>query len=231
MDYSDTTVVIPTLNEEKNIKSLIPLLLKYKKIQIIVVDDGSSDATLQVLKKFASKNRQVDFIDRKNERIHGLTISVLDGLQKTKTKYAIVMDGDLQHPPEKVKLMIKELREGADIVVGVRISVEEKWPLHRRIMSIAASGIGYFRLLIKGLLTNDILSGFFGIRADLAKKTISKNTSKFEPKGYKVLFDLLKLMNNKVKIAEVPYSFGSRTGGSSKIRLRHILLYARSVLK
>ncbi|MBI5225000.1 glycosyltransferase [Candidatus Micrarchaeota archaeon] len=231
MDYSDTTVVIPTLNEEKNIKSLIPLLLKYKKINIIVVDDGSMDATLQILRNFSSKNRQVDFIDRKEERIHGLTISVLDGLQKTKTKYAIVMDGDLQHPPEKVGQMVQKLKAGSDLVIGVRTSVFDDWPIHRRLMSIGASSIGFLRLLISGKTCNDVLSGFFGINVNLAKKLIGKNSGKFEMEGYKVLFDFLKLLPKNSKLSEVPYRFGERSGGSSKINSRHVKIFFKSVFR
>jgi dolichol-phosphate mannosyltransferase len=84
---------------------------------------------------------------------------------------------------------------------------------------------------MSGIACNDVLSGFFGIEAGVAKKLIRKNPGKFSVEGYKVLFDFLKLMPRGIRISEIPYSFGEREGGTSKINFRHIAIYGKSLFK
>lgn len=219
------TLIIPTLNEEGN----IPLLLKRMfslplDARVIVVDDGSTDRTREIVESFGSK---VYFLDRNKEEIHGLTVSVLDGIKCADTEYLIMMDGDFQHPPKKIKEIVKLLNEGYGLVVGIRSNVPG-WSFSRRVMSKVAEYLARLRLLISNKQgCNDVLSGFFGMRTDLAKKMAK--TARFEEEGYKILFDMLKALPNDVKIAEVPYVFGSRKGGSSKISLKHIALFFKSL--
>ncbi|MEK6954011.1 MAG: glycosyltransferase [Candidatus Micrarchaeota archaeon] len=231
-DYSGTTVIIPTLNEARSIGKLIRLISNlYPGISVIVVDDGSSDGTVSIVSKIGRKKSRIRVIDRRKEKIHGLTASVIVGLEQTRAKYAVIMDGDLQHPPEKIRSIVAGLGEGNEIVVGVRVSVADNWPMHRRLMSVAASGLGFMRLLPSGNMCNDILSGFFGIRVDFAKKLIKKYRGRFSLEGYKALFDFLKAAPAGISIMEIPYSFGEREGGSSKINLRHIAIYGKSLFK
>lgn len=226
-DYSNLTIIVPTLNEEKNIKTLLGKLKGYSNAAVIVVDDGSSDDTLQIAKKSGA-----GVIDRKNREIKGITASVLEGIGKTKTKYFIVMDSDLQHPPEKVGELFSLLREGNDLVVAWRISVPG-WGLHRRAISVGAEILGKARLILgKNPIPRDILSGFFGGETELVKKSITQNPRRFVGGGYKVLFDLIKGMEaGKTRIGEIGYTFGMRAGGSSKIGPRHVVFYLYSVFR
>ena len=107
--YKDLTVIVPTLNEGKNIGKLIKLVnSKYKGIKIIVSDDGSKDNTKQICEKY----KNVTFLDRSKNKVKGLTASVVDGINKTKTKYFVCMDGDLQHPPEKLGEFYEKFKLG-----------------------------------------------------------------------------------------------------------------------
>ena len=224
--YTDMTIVIPTLNEEKNIEKLISLLKKtYKGISIIVVDDGSKDSTQAVAKKAGAR-----VIDRSQKLIHGLTISVIEGICTAKTQYAIVMDGDMQHPYEKIK-DIAEALETSAVVVGTREQVLNDWPLHRRVMSKIAISLGHLRLKISGLYCKDIVSGFFGMKTKLFKDIVAKKYDKYELKGYKVLFDTLKYLPKNTPVAQVPYDFGLRSEGMSKINYKHIFIYLKSLFK
>jgi dolichol-phosphate mannosyltransferase len=225
-DYKEVTVVIPTLNEEKNIEKLVTLLKKtYKGIEVIVVDDGSKDNTQTVAKKTGA-----EVIDRKNKAIHGLCISVIEGVQAAKTKYVIVMDGDMQHPYEKVEEFVEKLKH-CPVVVGTREQVLTEWPLHRRFMSTVAILLGQFRLFLSGVSCKDIVSGFFGIHTALFKNIIASKYSNYELKGYKVLFDTLKYLPRGTKVYQVKYDFGLRAEGVSKINWKHILYYFRSLFK
>ncbi len=220
------TIIIPTLNEEKNIEILITLLQKaYKGIKIIVVDDGSKDKTQSLAKKAGAV-----VIDRSQKQIHGLCISVIEGICTAKTSYAIVMDGDMQHPYEKIKDIASHF-ENAQLVVCVREHVLNDWPWHRKAMSKLAILFGQLRLKIRGAYCKDVVSGFFGVQTKLFKDVVARKYDKYELKGYKVLFDTLKYLPKETKISQVQYDFGLRSEGTSKINYKHILYYWRSLFK
>ena len=226
-DYSDTTIIIPTFNEKSNISELLNLIEKpYKNISIIISDDGSRDKTQEIVKKHNKKNEKIKLLDRSKENIHGLTASVVDASKTVKTEYIVVMDGDLQHPPEKIKDIVKELRKENDLVAGARRKVLD-WSLDRRIISKGATLLGKSRLLLKGATCNDILSGFFGIKTKLMQN-INKN--KFELQGYKVLFDILKNIDKNTQIKNIYYDFGMRKRGHSKIGLKQIISFLKALL-
>jgi len=231
MECSDLTVIIPTLNEEKNIAKLLGLIEKNcRGCHIIVSDDGSKDRTQKLVKQKAARNPKILLLDRSSEKVKGLTISVLDGVRAAITDYLAVIDGDLQHPPEKIPEILKKLRQGYDVVVGTREKVKTKWAFHRKIMSKTAILMGRLRLLLKGIYVKDVVSGFFGTKTPMFKQAIKEHEGSFEPRGYKVLFDYLKQLK-KPKIGEVYYIFGLRTGGTSKINKSHIWLYFKSMFK
>jgi len=230
MKYSDFTVIIPTFNESENISELLKVLNKlYPGISIIVSDDGSTDGTQKIVLDIGME--KVVLLDRSAKPVHGLTASVMDAVLMANTKYIVVIDGDMQHPPEKIKSFASKLEEGCAVVVGSRAKVLVPWPIQRRMISWVATKLGSVRLRLSGAYTKDVLSGFFGAKRDLFAEKVTNYSSKFEPRGYKVLFDFLKLLPRKTKVAEVPYEFGLRTKGESKIKMKHVLLFLRSMLK
>jgi len=231
MDYSDTTVIVPTLNEEKNIGKLIDLIHENcPGAYVIVADDGSKDSTKAIVAR-KSKNKKVSFLDRSNSKVKGLTVSVNDSVKRCKTEFMVVIDGDLQHPPEKIPEIVKKLRAGYDVVVGTREKVVIEWAWHRKLMSKTAILMGKLRLALKGIHVKDVVSGFFGTRTALFKDALKRAEDKFEPRGYKVLFDFLKQLDSSARIGEVGYTFGLRKGGTSKISKTHIWLYFKSMFK
>ena len=227
---SKVTLILPTLNEEKSLTELFPILEKnVPGIKVIVADDGSKDNTKGVSESFQG-NLDIFFLDRKNEPIHGLTVSVLHGIKITTTPYFIVMDADLQHPPTKLPEFIERLQENNDLVVGKRVQVVNDWPFHRKVISWGATFLGKLALIIRGRnRCSDIMSGFFGGKTELFKKVIDEHYDEFALKGYKVLFDFLKITRQKLKIAEVEYVFGSRHFGSSKIGFKTIWIFFKSL--
>ncbi len=232
MAYDDFTVVLPTLNEAKNIAPIIKGIRTYRRIRILVMDDGSTDGTCDIVKKLAKKYRNISLVNRKELNLQkGLTASVIDGFKKTKTKYAIVMDADMQHPVEKVGELASALLEGADLAVAVRTKISN-WPFYRKLISKILITLGYLVLLLRGdERCGDIFSGFFGIRRDAFTKTYSKNHTRFVPGGYKVLFDFLKCISSgSLTIAEIPYTFGIRKADSSKAGIKQGLLVLKSFI-
>ncbi|UCE13208.1 MAG: glycosyltransferase [Candidatus Heimdallarchaeota archaeon] len=224
------TVIIPTLNERINVEKMIDRLLSlYQQVSIIVADDGSTDGTNDVVLNWSVKNSRVFFLDRKEEAIKGLTISLVDALKITKTKFFIVIDCDFQHPPEKITDGLNLMIEGYQLVIGTRSSVEG-WSFRRKIISWGATTLGKFSLLLRRRpRPKDIMSGFFGGEVQFVKELIDQHPKTISPKGYKLLFDLLKVLPRKSEIGEFFYTFQAREAGESKIGMKQILVYFRSL--
>lgn len=144
--------VIPMFNEERCIKELYLRLLKIcrqlkAKSELICVDDGSTDLTLSILKKLRKKDPQVKVISF--TRNFGHQIAVMAGLKYVSGDCAVVMDADLQDPPEVVPKMVKKWSQGYKVVYGVRGNREEKW-----LMTTCYKL--FYRFLLKVSLLKDI---------------------------------------------------------------------------
>jgi dolichol-phosphate mannosyltransferase len=187
----------------------------YPKASIIIVDDNSKDGTVLKAREFG-EGRDITVIERDPEK-KGLTASIMDGILAAKTDLFVVMDSDFQHPPSSVGDLVEKLHDGNDIVIGVR---EDRGKLSsaRRFASWGADAMARSYLRFKRQqLSIDTMSGFFGGRTKLCQSVIEKKGDKFEMKGFKALFDLLKFVPRDTKIAEVEFKFNSRRSGQSKL--------------
>ena len=115
------SIIIPSYNEEKNInllfKSIIDTLTDYK-LEIIFIDDGSSDRTLFEIKKIAQVNSFVKYISF--SRNFGHQKALMAGLNVASGDAVISMDADMQHPVSVIPKLIQEWKKGADIVYTIR---------------------------------------------------------------------------------------------------------------
>jgi len=229
MAYSNTTVIIPTLNEEKNISKLVGLIENfYPGISVTVADDGSKDQTPQIVRKLHKKNPRIILLDRSDEKIHGLTASAVAGAKSSKTENVVVIDGDLQHPPEKIGEVIEKLKH-FNVVVGTRSKgFLEQLNFSRFTISKTATIMAQIRLLFNSIHCRDPMSGFFGIKTELIKKIDDKY---FEMEGYKILFDLMKRLPKGMRLGEVFYDFEMRKEGSTKLSRKHMKIFFRSLFK
>ena len=130
----ELSVVVPVLNESENIKPLLqrlgPILQgAARSYEIIFVDDGSSDDTLDILRALNRTDRRVTAISF--SRNFGKEIAIAAGLDHAAGKAAIIMDADLQHPPETVAEFIAKWREGYKNVFGQRRDRYADSPLRR----------------------------------------------------------------------------------------------------
>ena len=229
--YDDVTIILPTLNEERNISNLLSYLItNYYGCHIIVTDDGSKDNTKE--NSLGLEYENLLFHDRTDSPIHGLTISALEASALVKTKYFVVMDADGQHPPSKVSDIVNLLRMENYLVVASRVEIEKQWSLDRRIVSWAGTFLGKMSLSLRGnhYLTFDVLGGFFGCNTRFWKKTLPYATKleHFRLRGYKILFDFLKYAPSKLKIEEVYYKFETRKAEVSKLNFSIFLEYIKS---
>jgi len=221
----DLTVLIPTFNEEANIRNIVmavDAVFHEHSLhgQILVVDDSSSDATISIVHELMISKENVEILVR--EKDHGLSQSVADGFSHALSDVFIVIDADFSHPPVLIPRLYEEIRKGNDIVIGSRYMEGggiRKWPLKRRIISIGATFLG--RLLFPDI--TDPVSGFFAVKKEVVDKAPLK------PRGYKILLEVLGKgiwKNDK----EIPFEFVDREIGSSKLKTGTIIDYARQVI-
>lgn len=117
----DISIVIPVFNEEENVLRLHDKLTSVlKKItssyEIIFVDDGSTDTTLEKLLKLKKKDAHVKVVPF--QRNFGKALALMAGFKESKGEIVFTMDGDLQDDPEEIPKFIAKLNEGYDLVSG-----------------------------------------------------------------------------------------------------------------
>lgn len=119
----EISIVAPVYNEEANIAFLYERLsstLKEVAYEIIFVNDGSADLSLLKIKELAAQHAHVKYISF--SRNFGHQLAVFAGLQKASGSYVVIIDADLQDPPELIHPMLSKAKEGYDVVYAKRLS-------------------------------------------------------------------------------------------------------------
>lgn len=223
----ELSIIVPTRNEAGNVVRLLQSLevaFGNRSIEVIFVDD-SSDNTPQVVENAVEDfpNLHVKLIHRlPPQRTGGLGGAVIAGLKIAQSDYVCVMDGDLQHPPELVPVLLKTAQdEKADMVVATRRSQESHvagLSFLRDFISRSLDFIAriFFPKQLRGV--TDPLTGFFLLR------TKSIDIEALRPNGFKILLDIL-VRNPALIKAEVPFDFGERLSGESKASAAEVWKY------
>ncbi|MGQ4834508.1 MAG: glycosyltransferase [Candidatus Asgardarchaeia archaeon] len=218
MNRKKVSLIIPTYNEADNIGEILSKVTQFVD-DILIIDDNSEDGTAEIAKKF-DKNVRVIIRPRKM----GLNSAIYLGALNAKYKYIAVMDGDLSHPPETLKEMLKYVPK-YDIIIGTRYDAKN-WSLTRNFISFSAKVLA---IPFTGKI-RDPISGFFVMKKDLLLKY-----GRFAPpEGYKILLTVLIHYLRKEgcykKIKEVYYIFNNRKRGKSKLGKKQILLYVYNII-
>jgi dolichol-phosphate mannosyltransferase len=213
------SVVVPTLNEGANLPYLVQRIgaaLKGRAYEILVIDDGSSDDTLDVC-QYLSERYPV-YLHVRPDAKDGLSGAVVYGLSRARGEYLIVMDADLQHPPEQILDLVEPLeRDEAEFVIGSRYvdgaHTDERWGPLRRANSALAT------VLSRPLTgtTRDPMSGFFALKADTFQRA-----GHLKPIGYKIGLELMCKCRVR-RVREIPIRFGLRQTGESKLSVQQRL--------
>jgi dolichol-phosphate mannosyltransferase len=207
------TVVLPTLNEAGNIGPLLDRLageLRGLGIQIVVVDDGSTDGTVQ---EIHDADSEVDLIRRDGDA--GLATAVLAGMEAAEGRYVVVMDSDGQHPAETIPRLFERAEQtDADLVLGSRyVERGSDGGLNslRKVVSSGAQGIAYAALpSIREHGITDPMTGLFLVQRSAV------DTDALSPRGYKILLEIL-VRGDIDRVEEVGYAFQEREEGESKL--------------
>jgi dolichol-phosphate mannosyltransferase len=218
------SVIVPTYNEKDNVKTLVEEIdraLSGYKYEIILVDDNSRDGTIDLAHSLESAY-PVKIIVRQNER--GLATAVAEGFKHAVGDIFVVMDADLQHPPDFIPSLIKGIEDGADISISSRYvsgGGTKDWSLSRRVISKGAIFISHL-LLPASRKVKDITTGFFALKREVVQGVDLK------PLGWKILLEVV-YMGKYKKVVEVPFVFTGRTKGKSKLNVKQEVAYLKHI--
>ena len=203
------TVVIPLFNEAQNVPVLVEKLHPALSqtgydYEIVLVDDGSSDDTFDVVSKLAEKDGRLTGIRlRKN---FGQAAAIKAGIDHASGDICVTMDGDLQHDPADIGQLLDKLADGHDLVCGYRYKRNDS--ILRRLPSFVAN---FMARRISGLPLKDFGSTFRAYKTDLLKQVaLYGEMHRFIP----ILF-----AQATNRIAEIPITVHPRQFGSSKYGL------------
>lgn len=213
------TVIVPTFNERDNVAELVArtsAALAGWDAEILFVDDSTDDTAAEVARIAADASFPVRVIHR-TENTGGLGGAVVVGLQAATGDLCVVMDGDLQHPPELLPALLARYDAGdADVVAASRyIGGGDTSGLGTAVrfgVSRVATWLTRAMFPIRLARSTDPMTGFFLVdrtRLDVAA---------LQPRGFKILLEIL--ARNDLRIAEVPMEFAERRHGTSKASLR-----------
>lgn len=145
------SVVIPVLNEEENLPELYRRLTKALEslpvhYEVIFVDDGSRDRGPEIIKALAARDPRLVLVELARNFGHQVAISA--GLDQARGRGVIIMDADLQDPPEVLPQFIARWQEGHDVVYAIRATRKENW--------LKRSAYAYFYRLLKRIANIEI---------------------------------------------------------------------------
>ena len=139
----DISIIVPAFNEAENISVLVnrlcAVLHPKTSFEIIFIDDGSVDSTVDVLKQLSQQNKFVQYISF--SRNFGHQRALRAGLDYASGQAVISMDADLQHPPEVIPVLIQKWQEGFDVVYTIREENKNQSWLKRKTSNL------YYRIL------------------------------------------------------------------------------------
>ena len=211
----DLTIVVPTFNEGPNVAELLRRIgdaVDDRLFEVVFVDDSTDDTPQIIAAAAKTADFPVRLIHRESPTA-GLGGAVVEGLRSAASNWCLVMDGDLQHPPEDIpRLLARADRDDVDVVVASRyIAGGDSRGLAdatRTTVSRAST------LLTKAMFPrklgdcSDPMTGFFLVNRDAI------DIDALRPRGFKILLEIL--ARRHLRVGEVPFAFASRFAGASK---------------
>lgn len=228
------SVVVPCYNEEERVYGSIVRIVhtletKFKKLEVICVNDGSTDNTAKELfrlldGRYQDKVKVVSYSENRGKG-HALT----EGVKETSGDLTAFLDADLELAPELLFNFMQIMRQkNADVVIGSKMHKDSKidYPVNRRIMSI-----GYYLLLklLFRLEVKDTQTGIKLFKTELIKEAMRQ----VRVKGFAFDIEVLVICNkHKAKIVDAPITLNfSREHGIGRIRLRDIFVMFKNTLE
>lgn len=227
-EYPKITIIIPCYNEEKTIENVISQveLNISQNTEIIVIDDFSSDRSVEILKNIANSNR-IKLIEKKLNEGKGSCIHI--GLEQAKGDIIIIQDADLEYSPSDYrKLLIPFEQANADVVFGSRFLGGGKYVrVHFFWHYLANKILTFLCNLFTNLNMTDMETGYKVFkRSAIEKINLKEKSFGFEPEV------TIKLAKKKYKFFEVPISYNGRSyEEGKKIGLKDAFIAVFCIIK
>src|SRR3989338_7007873 len=214
------SIFFPFWNEEKNIEKVVEAaVLVARKIsekwEMILIDDGSSDNTLEILKRLAIGNSNIRVITHETNRGYGAALR--SGFEKSKYDLIVFTDGDGQFDFSQVNKFLKKI-EKSDIVIGYRKKRFDN-PIRHVLMNLLKIwDLVFFRFLYR-----DIDCGFKMFKKDALQKILP-----FKSEGAMITTEILakakraKLKISQVEVSHYPRIYGDQSGGNLRVIVRAV---------
>jgi dolichol-phosphate mannosyltransferase len=218
LEKARVLVIVPTYNERENIARMIDTVLAQdRRLEMLVVDDGSPDGTAEIVEGMMSRHPGRVHIHKRPGKM-GLGTAYLAGFRiAIDQKYDLVMemDADFSHDPSHLPQFLKAI-EGADIVLGSRYRDGKvtivNWPISRLLLSYYAN---VYARTVTGLPVWDATGGFKCFRRKVLE-AIDLNAVKSN--GYAFQIEMsFRAWKKGFTIVEIPITFVDRTEGASKM--------------
>lgn len=217
---SSVSIFFPFWNEEKNIEKVVlaavPVAKKIaKQWEILVIDDGSSDKTLEIAKTLGKKDKNIRVIAHGKNRGYGAALKT--GLTSAKYDYVVFTDGDAQFDFSEVTHFVDKI-DTADIVIGIREKRLDH-PFRHILMNL----LKIWDFMFFGFYFKDIDCGFKMFRKSAIRKILPLRSE-----GAMITSEILaKAIRAKLKIREVevhhyPRKAGDQSGGNLRVIVRAI---------
>nr|SVE76576.1 EOG090X0B9X [Daphnia longispina] len=227
------SVLLPTYNEKDNLPIIVWLLIKSftesgYDFEIIVIDDGSPDGTLDVAKQLQNIYGDKKIVLRPREKKLGLGTAYIHGMKHATGNFVVIMDADLSHHPKFIQQFIEKQKEkDYDLVSGTRYSGNGGvfgWDLKRKVIS---RGANYVTQVLLRPGASD-LTGSFRL---YKKKVLEKLVQSCKSKGYVFQMEMIiRARQFGFTIGEVGISFVDRVYGESKLGGNEIYQFAKGLL-
>ncbi|MEJ5946041.1 glycosyltransferase [Pseudokineococcus basanitobsidens] len=223
------SVVVPTYNESANVVELVRRLQRaVPGAEVLFVDDSDDDTPDVVRRAAAWSTLDVRLVHRaRGERHGGLGGAVVEGLRHARAPWVVVMDGDLQHPPEDVpRLVAAAAAPGTDVVVASRYcgggAAAGLSGVVRHWVSTASTRLARALFPHRLRRCSDPMTGFFALRR------AAVDVEALRPRGFKILLEIL--ARTRLQVVEVPFVFADRHAGRSKAGVRQGMHFVQQLL-
>ncbi|XP_028391739.1 dolichol-phosphate mannosyltransferase subunit 1-like [Dendronephthya gigantea] len=229
------SILLPTYNEKENLPLIVWLIVKSfeesggeHEFEIIVIDDGSPDGTLEAAKQLQEIYGSDKIVLRPRPKKLGLGTAYIHGLSHATGNFIIIMDADLSHHPKFIQDFIRKQKEGNyDLISGTRYVGSGGvygWDLRRKLISRVANYIT--QVLLRPGASD--LTGSFRL---YKKEVLSNLVNACQSKGFVFQMEMIiRARQLGYTIGEVPITFVDRVYGESKLGGNEIISFAKGLL-
>jgi dolichol-phosphate mannosyltransferase len=219
---ADCMVVIPTYNEQDNIREIVSTILHHSRFRVLVVDDNSPDGTGQIVEQLAAQTLRLQLLSRPGKL--GLGTAYIAGFRHALNEgaqFIFEMDADFSHHPNYLPTLLQATEEHYDLTLGSRYvkgGGTVDWGLMRRFIS---RGGNLYAATILGIPIADSTGGFRCYRRNVLE---TLQLDRVQSNGYSFQIEMVyRTLQAGFRVGEIPIIFPDRRVGKSKMSRRIVL--------